>query len=54
MRGSGAGVPLHDVEEECERSIGVIVHVRNEDGWKRVTEIRSNVRGSAYQGSAAH
>jgi pilus assembly protein CpaF len=43
MRGSGAGVPLHDVEEECERSIGVIVHVRNEDGWRHVTEIRSNV-----------
>ncbi|WP_446741941.1 CpaF family protein [Silvibacterium acidisoli] len=41
MRGSGAGVPLRDVEEECERSIDVIVHVRNEDGWRHVAEIRT-------------
>lgn len=47
MRGSGTGVPLHDVEEECERSIGVIVHVRNQDGWRHVTEIRSNVETSS-------
>jgi pilus assembly protein CpaF len=40
MRGSGGGVPLNDVEEECERSIDLIVHVMNEDGWRHVTEIR--------------
>ena len=39
MRGAG-GVPLHDVEEECERSINVVVHVTNDDGWRHVTEIR--------------
>lgn len=38
MRGSG-GVALHDVEEECRRSINVIVHVMNQEGWRRVTEI---------------
>jgi pilus assembly protein CpaF len=42
MRGSGGGVPLHDVEEECERSIDVIVQVINEDGWRHVTEIRKS------------
>lgn len=41
MRGSGTSIPLHDVQEECERSIDVIVHVMNEDGWRHVTEIRS-------------
>jgi pilus assembly protein CpaF len=40
MRGSGGGIPLRDVEEECERSIGVIVHVMNQDGWRHITEIR--------------
>jgi len=40
MRGSGGGAPLYDVEEECKRSIYVVVHVMNEDGWRRVTEIR--------------
>jgi hypothetical protein len=40
MRGSGGGVPLHDVEEECGRSIDVIVQVMNRDGWRHVTEIR--------------
>jgi pilus assembly protein CpaF len=40
MRGPGGGVPLHDVEEECRRSIDVIVHVMNVDGWRHVTEIR--------------
>ncbi|WP_158790853.1 CpaF family protein [Granulicella sp. L60] len=39
MRGSG-GVPLHDIEDECRRSIDVIAHVMNEDGWRHVTEIR--------------
>ncbi len=42
MRGSGGSVPLHDVEEECERSIDVIVHVKNEDGWRQITEIRTS------------
>jgi pilus assembly protein CpaF len=42
MRGSGSGVPLHDVEEECRRSIDVIVQVMNEDRWRHVTEIRAS------------
>ncbi|MCU1226197.1 MAG: CpaF family protein [Edaphobacter sp.] len=40
MRGSG-GVPLHDVTEECRRSIDLIAHVANQDGWRHVTEIRT-------------
>jgi pilus assembly protein CpaF len=38
MRGSG-GVSLRDVEEECRRSIDVVIHVANEDGWRHITEI---------------
>jgi pilus assembly protein CpaF len=38
MRGSG-GVPLADVTEECMRSIDLIAHVSNQDGWRHVTEI---------------
>jgi pilus assembly protein CpaF len=38
MRGSG-GVPLPDVTEECRRSIDVIAHVANQNGWRRITEI---------------
>jgi pilus assembly protein CpaF len=41
MRDSGGGVPLHEIEDECERSIDVIVHVMNENGWRHVTEIRT-------------
>lgn len=37
-RGSG-GVSLRDVEEECRRSIDMVAHVANEDGWRRITEI---------------
>jgi pilus assembly protein CpaF len=40
MRGSG-GVPLADVTEECRRSIDMIAHVANHDGWRHVTEIRA-------------
>lgn len=40
MRGSG-GVSLRDVEEECRRSIDIIVHVTNKDGWRHITEIRA-------------
>lgn len=40
MRGSG-GIPLQDVMEECRRSIDLIAHVANQDGWRRVTEIRA-------------
>jgi pilus assembly protein CpaF len=40
MRGSG-GVPLQDVTEECRRSIDLIAHVANHDGWRHVTEIRT-------------
>ena len=40
MRGSGA-VALRDVEEECGRSIDLVAHVKNQDGWRHVTEIRS-------------
>jgi len=43
MRGSG-GVPLQDIEEECRRSIDLIVHVMNEDGWRHITEIRTLTR----------
>jgi pilus assembly protein CpaF len=39
MRGSG-GVPLHDVANECRRSIDLIVHVQNHNGWRRILEIR--------------
>jgi pilus assembly protein CpaF len=38
MRGSG-GVQLRDVEEECRRSIDVVVHVTNMDGSRKVREI---------------
>ena len=38
MRGSG-GIPLQDVTEECRRSIDLIAHVTNQNGWRRVTEI---------------
>jgi pilus assembly protein CpaF len=41
MRGSG-GVPLRDVTDECRRSIDLIAHVMNEDGWRHVTEIRTS------------
>ena len=41
MRGSGGGVPLHEVEAECARSIDVIVHVINENGWRHVNEVCS-------------
>lgn len=41
MRGSG-GVPLRDVEEECRRSIDLIAHVTNQDGWRHITEIRTS------------
>jgi pilus assembly protein CpaF len=39
MRGSGGGIPVQDVESECRRSIDVIVHVINQDGWRHITEI---------------
>jgi len=39
MRGSG-GVPLQEITEECRRSIDLIAHVANQDGWRHVTEIR--------------
>lgn len=42
MRGSGGSVPLNDVEEECARSIDVIAHVVNQDGWRHLTEIISS------------
>lgn len=41
MRGAG-GVPLQDVTEECRRSIRLIAHVANQDGRRRVTEIRTS------------
>lgn len=40
IRGSGGGVPLHDAEEECRRSVDVTVQVVNENGWRHVNEIR--------------
>jgi pilus assembly protein CpaF len=50
MRGSVGDVPLRDVEEECGRSIDVIVQVTNKDGWRRVSEILA----SAEFGDALH
>jgi pilus assembly protein CpaF len=44
MRGSG-GVPLGDIEEECSRSIDLVAHVTNQDGWRHVTEIKAGVSG---------
>jgi pilus assembly protein CpaF len=41
MRGAG-GVQLQDVEEECRRSIQVLVHVTNDSGIRRVTEVVSS------------
>ncbi len=38
LRGSG-GVLLHDIEEECRRSIDVVVHVSRIDGVRAVREI---------------
>jgi pilus assembly protein CpaF len=43
MRGSGGGVPLQDVEEECGRSIDVVVQVTNENGWRHIVEIRKSI-----------
>jgi Flp pilus assembly CpaF family ATPase len=40
MRGSG-GIPLQDITDECRRSIDLIAHVANRDGWRHVTEIRA-------------
>ena len=40
MRGSG-GVPLCDVEEECRRSINVVAHITNHDGWRHIMEVRA-------------
>ena len=52
MRGSGGSVLLHDVEEECVRSIDVIAHVMNEDGWRHVAEIRTSAEvAEVRQGS---
>jgi len=41
MRGSG-GVPLQDITEECRRSIDLIAHVANQNGWRHITEIRTS------------
>lgn len=40
MRGSG-GIPLEDITEECRRSIDLIAHVANQNGWRHVTEVRT-------------
>lgn len=40
MRGSG-GVSLRDVEDECRRSINLVAHVTNQDGWRHIMEIRT-------------
>jgi len=41
MRGSG-GVPLQDVIEECTRSVDLIAHVANLNGWRHIAEIRKS------------
>jgi pilus assembly protein CpaF len=40
MRGSG-GVSLENIEDECRRSIDVVAHVSNQDGWRHIREIRT-------------
>ncbi len=40
MRGLG-GISLRDIEDECGRSIDLVAHVTNQDGWRHVTEIRT-------------
>jgi len=40
MRGSGI-VPLSNIEEECRRSIHLVAHVMNQDGWRDITEIQT-------------
>jgi hypothetical protein len=40
MRDS-AGVPLHEVEDECKRSIDLVAHVMNQDEWRQIAEIRT-------------
>jgi pilus assembly protein CpaF len=50
MRGSD-GVYLRDVEEECRRSIQVVVHITNEGGSRRVREI---IRPEQYGGHINH
>jgi pilus assembly protein CpaF len=42
MRGSGGGVSLQEVEDECNHSIDVGVHITNESGWRHVTELRTS------------
>lgn len=44
MRGSGI-VPLSSVEEECRRSIHLVAHVMNQDGWRHITEIQAMAFG---------
>lgn len=39
MRDSG-NVRLRDVEEECRRSIDIVAHLTNQDGWRHITEVR--------------
>jgi pilus assembly protein CpaF len=39
MRGAG-GVSLRDVEDECQRSIDLVAHVTNQDGWRHISEIK--------------
>lgn len=41
LRGADGGIPLREVEGECRRSIRIIVHVVNEDGWRHVAAIRT-------------
>jgi pilus assembly protein CpaF len=38
LRSSG-GISLHDVEEECRRSINVVVHIARVDGIRAVQEL---------------
>lgn len=45
MRGTGGGIPLDDVAEECGKSIDAVVHVANQDGWRHITEVRQRVPG---------
>lgn len=47
MRGSG-GVSLSDVENECRRSIGLVVHVVKTAGHRHVAEIARTTGATAF------
>jgi pilus assembly protein CpaF len=51
MRGSGGGVRLETVEDECRRSIDTVVHVAKINGLRKVVEVLQAPRGDALPSS---